>query len=182
MNVTTHTAATPGADITTRSLRERIRARLRARSEEGQSLLEFALCAPILLIVVTGISTFGFTLNNYLVMTNAVGGSVQNLAMSRGNTLDPCHDTASAFVNASPTLNSSKLKFTYVLNGTTYGQYTGLSASTCSSSSTTSGAAGNLKEGQPVQLTVSYPCSLSVYGSNLLPNCNLLVQTTEIVQ
>lgn len=182
MKVINYTAVVPGAGFKKRSLRERIRVCLGVTSDEGQSLLEFALCAPILLLIVTGISTFGLALNNYLVMTNAVGTSVQNLAMSRGNTLDPCHDTASAFVNASPNLNSSKLKFSFVLNGVSYGTYTGLSASTCSSGSTSTGAAGNLKEGQSVQVTVSYPCNLSVYGRNYLSSCNLLVQTAEIVQ
>lgn len=182
MNVTNHTAALPGATIKTRSLRDRIRDLFPARSDEGQSILEFALCAPILLLIVTGITTFGLALNNYLTMTNAVGTSTQALAVSRGNTLDPCHDTATAFANASPNLSASQLKFTFVLNGVSYGQYSGLSASTCSSSSTTTGAAGNVKEGQPVQVTVTYPCNLSVFGHNYLPSCNLVVQTSEIVQ
>ena len=174
MNVTTHTAATLGAGIRTRSLRERIRARLRARSEDGQSLLEFALCAPILLIVVTGISTFGFTLNNYLVMTNAVNTSAQLLAIMRSSPTytDPCAAAVTAFQNAAPILKSASLKYSFVLNGTSY------------ASNTTSCTAGvsNLVQGQSAQMTVTYPCNLAVYGANLLPGCTLKVQTTEIVQ
>ena len=63
MNVTT-TAALPGATIATSPSRERIRAHFRTRSDEGQSLLESAR-ALILLVVVTGIITFGLP-NNYL--------------------------------------------------------------------------------------------------------------------
>lgn len=182
MNVISPTAATQRARVKIRLRREQIHARFSVLGDEGQSILEFALCAPILLLIVTGITTFGLALNNYLTMTNAIGSSAQALAVSRGNTLDPCHDTATAFANASPNLDATKLKFTFVLNGVSYGQYTGLSGSTCSSSSTTTGAPGNVKEGQPVQVTVTYPCNLAVYGRNYLPSCNLVVQTTEIVQ
>ena len=185
MNSTNHAAASPGVSAEARSLSERIRARLRPRTEEGQSLLEFALCVPVLLLLVTGIMTFGLALNNYLIMTNAVSTSAQYLAVNRANTTDPCSLTANAFANAAPNLNSSNLQFSFVLNGTSYptsGTYSGLSSATCSSSSTTTGAAGNLVAGQPAQVTVSYPCNLAVYGHNYLPTCNLVVQTTEIVQ
>jgi Flp pilus assembly protein TadG len=180
MNVINHTAASPGASF--RSLRERVRAVFRSRSDEGQSLVEFALAAPILLVIVTGITAFGLALNNYLSMTNAISTSAQYLAVSRANTTDPCSLAATAFANAAPNLNSTKLNFTFVLNGTSYGSYSGLSASTCSSSSTTTGAAGNLVAGQSAKMTVTYPCNLSVYGKNYLPSCNLVVQTVEIVQ
>ena len=176
MTVISNIAAPAGVNIKTRSLSERIRKRLRANSDEGQSLLEFALCLPILLLVVTGITTFGFTLNNYLVMTEAVSTSARLLAISRGNTTDPCALTATAFQNASPYLNASNLSFSFVLNTTPY------SGTSCSSSSTTTGAAGNLLQGDPAQITVTYPCNLSVYGANLLPGRTLKVQTTELVQ
>jgi Flp pilus assembly protein TadG len=182
MNVINHNAASPGADIEISFLSERIRARLRASSDEGQSLLEFALCVPVLLLLVTGIMTFGLALNNYLVMTNAVSTSAQLLSVSRSNTTDPCSLTATSFTTSAPNLTASNLSFTYVLNGVSYGPYKGLSASTCSSSSTSTGAAGNLVAGQSAEVTVSYPCNLAVYGHNYLPTCNLVVQTTEIVQ
>jgi len=185
MNVINHIAASPGVRKDTRSLRERLWARLCASREEGQSILEFALCAPILLLIVTGITTFGIALNNYLVMTNAVSTSAQYLAIRRSNTTDPCLDAASTFISASPNLKSTNLTFNFSLNGTAYGPYTGLTSSTtsvCSSSSTTTGAAGNLVAGQPAQVTVTYPCNLSVYGHNYIPSCYLEVQTTEIVQ
>jgi Flp pilus assembly protein TadG len=174
MNVTTHTAATPGAAIKARSLRERIRAHFRTRSDEGQSLLEFALCAPILLIVVTGISTFGFTLNNYLVMTNAVNTSAQLLAIMRNSPTytDPCGAAVTAFQNAAPILKTSGLKYSFVLNGVSYASNT----TTCTAGVT------NLVQGQSAQMTVTYPCNLAVYGANLLPGCTLKVQTTEMVQ
>lgn len=139
-------------------------------------MLEFALCLPVLLLTLTGICSFGVFLTQYLVLTNAVTVAAQQLAVSRGQTTDPCQLTSSAVQSASPMLTAANLSYTFVLNGTTY---TGTS---CSSSSTTTGAAGNLVQGGAASVTVSYPCSLAIYGKNYLPNCLLQAQTTELVQ
>lgn len=144
--------------------------------ESGQALLEFALCLPFLLLVLTGICSFGIFLNHYLALTNAVTIGAQQLAVSRGQTTDPCQLTSSAVLAASPMLAAANLSYTFVLNGVTY---TGTS---CSSGSTTTGAAGNLTQGAAATVTVSYPCSLAVYGKNYLPDCLFQAQTTELVQ
>lgn len=162
---------------TSRALPAQITDRVPDRSREnGQALLEFALCLPLLLLVLTGICTFGVFLNHYLVLTNAATIGAQQLAVSRGQTTDPCQLTSSAVLAASPLLTAANLSYIFVLNGVTY---TGTS---CSSSSTTTGAAGNLVQGAAASVTVSYPCSLAVYGKNYLPNCLLHAQTTELVQ
>ncbi|QNI33454.1 pilus assembly protein [Alloacidobacterium dinghuense] len=184
MNNTSHIASS-GVNIQSSFLVDRLRARLRAEKDEGQSLLEFALSLPVLLLIVTGMAIFGIAISNYLTMTSAVSTGAQYLGIDRNNTTDPCKDAAGAFANAAPNLNSASLKFSFVLNGTSYpssGSYSGLSAASCSSSSTTTGAAGNLVAGQPAQMTVTYPCSLQVYGHNYWSGCNLGVQMTEIVQ
>jgi Flp pilus assembly protein TadG len=143
-------------------------------------MVEFALVLPILLLVITGIFSFGIALNNYLELTDAVSIGAQKLAVSRNNTTDPCSDAAAFIHNAAPYLNSSKLGLTFVLDGTTYGPYTGVTATTCSSGSYSQGAAGNLVSGQSAQVIATYPCTLSVYGYNL--DCNLHAQITELVQ
>jgi Flp pilus assembly protein TadG len=176
-----HSVVSVEASLKTRTISKYVRLRLQA-GDEGQSLVEFAMCLPILLLVLTGITTFGLALNNYLMMTNAVSTSAQLLSVDRSNTTNPCQDAATSFVNAAPNLNASNLTFSYSLNGVSYGPYKGASASTCSSSSSSTGAAGNLKTGKAAQVTVTYPCNLSVYGHNFMPSCNLEVQTTEIVQ
>jgi Flp pilus assembly protein TadG len=150
--------------------------RLRAINEEGQSLIESAFCLPILMMVAMGIFSFGLVFNNYLILTNAVSIGAQQLAISRGQTTDPCATAAGPVDAASPTLNSKKYVFTFVLNGTTY---TGTS---CSSGSTTTGAAGNLVQGSSARVTVTYPCSLTIYGVNTVPGCTLTAQTTELIQ
>lgn len=182
MNFICRVTASPEISRKTSLLRGYFRKRFRLSGDDGQSILEFALCAPVLLLIVTGITTFGLALSNYLSMTNAVGTAAQYLAVQRSVTTNPCSDAANAFVGAAPSLNTANLTFSFSLNGTSYGPYSGLSKSTCSSSSTSTGAAGNLVAGQSAQMTVYYPCNLAVYGHNFLPNCNLEVQTTEIVQ
>ena len=159
-------------------------ARLRARGERGAALVEFALVFPVMMIVVLGMFSLGQFLNNDLQLTNAVGIGGQVLAVDRGNTLNPCSDAFAAITNAAPLLDPSQMIFTFVLNGTTYGPLTGGSSHvSCSSSSNSTGAAGNLVQGKSASITVLYPCTLMVYTSvNLVPGCLLPGQITEIVQ
>ena len=145
-------------------------------SEAGQSLVEFALCLPILLLLVTGVFTFGIMLNNYMVLTESVSVGARTLAISRGQTTDPCSTASAAIFSAAPNLKPADMKFTFALNGV---RYTGPS---CSSASTTTGAAGNLIQGTTAQVTVTYPCSLAVYGADYGPDCQLKSQITELVQ
>jgi Flp pilus assembly protein TadG len=151
------------------------RGRLHAE-EAGQSLLEFALVLPLLLLIVTGITTFGIALNNYIILTNSVTVGARLLSISRGQTTNPCSDAATAIQNAAPTLTPGNLTYSFVLNGTSY------TGSTCSSADAYSGAAGNLQTGKSAQVTVSYPCNLQVFGINYAPTCNLTAQITELVQ
>lgn len=154
-------------------------------SESGQALLEFSLCLPVLLLVVTGVCSFGIYLSQYLVLTNGVTVAAQALALDRGQTTDPCADTLNAFTGAAPTLNPNKATYSIVLNGTTYSSSVGTQGTTtfsCSSSSTSTGAAANLVQGTPATVTVNYPCTLSVYGKNIIPVCSIKSQTAESVQ
>src|ERR1700761_7198494 len=120
--------------------------------EEGGALVEMALVIPILMLIVTAIFAFGIGLNNYLELTDAVSIAARQLAISRGQTTNPCAQAVTTIENAAPQLKPANLTFSFVLNGTSY------SGTSCSSTSTTTGAAGNLVQGASAQLTVSYPC------------------------
>ena len=157
-------------------VRSLIFAALPVHSQDGQSAVEFALVLPILLIVVMGIFSFGIAFNQYILLTEATSVGARQLAISRGNTLDPCSTVSSVVQAAAPLLNSSQLSYSIVLNGTTY------TSTSCSSSSTTTGAAGNLKQGSNASVTVNYPCSIQVWGKNLVSNCHLYAETTEVIQ
>jgi Flp pilus assembly protein TadG len=145
-------------------------------NEYGQAMVEMALVLPVLLLVVTGILTFGLAFNNYVLLTEATSIGARTIAISRGATTDPCATAASAVIAAAPLLTPANLSFTFVLNGTTY---TGTS---CSSGSSTTGAAANLVQGANAVVTVTYPCSLAVYGANYAPHCSLQAQMTELIQ
>jgi len=163
--------------VETRPFSSRVRALLRSGSEGG-ALIEFAVVAPIMLLLMTCIFTFGVVVINYLNLTEAVDTGSRLLAVSRGQTTDPCSTAVNAIEQAAPNLTPAKLTFAFVLNGTAY------SGTSCSSASTTTGAAGNLIQGKSAQVTVTYPCNLTVYhNQNFSPGgCIITSQTTEIVQ
>ncbi len=163
------------------NLGELVRAFFRKRigsEERGQSMVEFALVLPVMLLVVTGITAFGLVLNNYLMLTDAVSIGARALAISRGQTTDPCSTLANVVYKAAPQLKTSSLTFSTVI-------YTSATASTTYPGATcTAGAADLTKaQGQSVQVTVKYPCSLKVYGADYAPTgCSITAQTTELVQ
>jgi len=149
---------------------------IRTSDEEGQALIEFAITLPVLLMLVTAIFIFGLTLSHYLMLLNATDIAARNLAISRGQTTDPCALTVATVEAAAPMLTPGSLSFSLNLNGTAE------NGTSCSSASTTTGAAGLLVQGSAAQVTVTFPCSLVVYGANPWPNCKLVAITTELVQ
>lgn len=165
----------------------RLSPRQRTDGERGAALVEFALVVPLFFVLIFGMCSFGFMLTHYLELTEAVNIGGEQLAISRGNTLDPCALAFSAVSNVS-SLNSSSMTFTLTLNGIAYGPYTGGSSKvTCSSTSTSTGAPANLIQGDPIVLLVSYPCSVISFKNGLVnfnpvPTCNLQAQITEISQ
>jgi Flp pilus assembly protein TadG len=154
----------------------RLISRLIFRRDEGQSLVEFAVCLPPMLILMTGIFAFGITAANYVTLTNATSAAALQLAIARGNTLDPCALASSTVYSAAPNLKASSLTFAYSFNGNAQ------SGTTCSSASTSTGAPGELVQGKSAQITVTYPCNLVIYKANNFPSCTLTSKTTELVQ
>ena len=157
---------------------------LHRSGEEGGSLVEMAVVLPLLLLLTTGILTFGIAISNDLQLTEAVSSGARVIAVSRGNTLDPCNTAVTSTAQAAPGLAQANMTFTLVLNtGTntyTYGPTQG--SLSCSSASITTGPPSYMVQGGTATLTVTYPCNLAVYGRNYAPNCVLTAQTTEAVQ
>jgi hypothetical protein len=144
------------------------------RGDEGSSLIEIALCLPPILLLLTGVFAFGFTVSNDVALTNATDGAAMQVSMSRGVPgLDPCATAAAAVYGAAPTLTQGSFTFSLILNGTTY---TGTS---CGSGTT---APGNMVQGTPATLTVTYPCNLRTYKGNNFPSCTLTAKSAEIIQ
>lgn len=149
-------------------------------SQKGAALVEFALVLPMFLVLSTGIFTFGFALNNYLELTNAVTIGAQDVAVSRNvSTIpDPCAAGSSAIAGAAPYLTPANVSYTFTFTpaaggvGTSY-TGTGTSASCTAQAST-------MQQGGTVQVTATYPCTLVIYGNNF--GCALKAQVAEIIQ
>jgi TadE-like protein len=76
------------------------------RREDGQSLVEFALVAPVLLLLVTGIMEFGLMFNQYLSLTDAARTGARALALDAGQSGDVCQTEESKLEGqANPTLD-----------------------------------------------------------------------------
>jgi Flp pilus assembly protein TadG len=163
-------------DATAIGVYERFGVLITLAEEAGQSMVEFALIVPLFLIIVTGIFAFGLAFNNWEMMTEATSVGARAIAISRGQTLDPCQTAAQAIEAAAPSLNASSLTFSFSFNGVP------ASGATCSSSSTSTGAAGNLLQGSTAQVSVTYPCALKVFRTDYAASCLLHAQTTELVQ
>jgi Flp pilus assembly protein TadG len=145
--------------------------------EEGQSIVEFALLLPALMLITTGLLVFGVSMNNYLQLTNAVEVGARAAAIAGGITTDPCATASSAVIAAAPGLTPSKLVFTYSLAGNAE------SGTSCSATSVENAPAAYLSAGSTVTVTASYPLNLSVFGRKFsATNAVLKASATELVQ
>src|SRR5580704_8785693 len=143
--------------------------RIRARNKRGQSLIEFTLIMPMLLLIMTGMLSFGFALHNFMVLTNGVNAGALLLSVSRGQTTDPCATAYGAVRTAAFGLTLANISYTFVINGTTY-----------TTTSCTAGAV-NMVQGASAEVAASYPCTLAIFGMSI-PSCNLKTQTVELIQ
>jgi Flp pilus assembly protein TadG len=155
-------------------------AKAKSLGERGAALVEFGLLAPVLLLILLGTAQFGLTLNQYVMLTNAVGVGAMQFAVSRSDTT-PSQDAWKAITAAASTLTPANLPITLSVNGTA-----------CVTNATTLGAAASgdaacaaaltNNVGQPAQVSATYPCILKVMWYNFAPTCNLTQQVTERVQ
>jgi len=148
--------------------------------EEGSQLVEMAIVAPLLLIILTGMASFGMALYSQQQLGLAAAGAVQSIATGTSLITDPCATAATDVAASLPQWSAGSLTYTLLIytSSTTYvtetGTGTGFSCKTAATSLTTF---------QPVILTVSYPYSWfpiftwSRYGENFKPSGNL--QTTQ---
>src|ERR1700719_3458765 len=83
----------------------------------GGPAVEFALVLPMLLLLLVGMIEFGLTLNNYIMLTEAVRSGARQFAISRGGTT-PYTDAVSQIHGAAAGLNPSGVTITLSVNGT----------------------------------------------------------------
>jgi Flp pilus assembly protein TadG len=178
-----HAAESRGVSGYRRFFGKRLRAHLRG-GEEGGSLVEFALVAPLMLLLMTGMFSVVMALMNYQQLGNAVNTASQQVMAARSNGSDPCAAVVSTITTALPSWTASKFTYTVQIYttataSTTYGPTTG------SSFSCTAGEA-NLTANYPAAITVTYaytwlPVMWSRWASALNLSGNLKATAVTIV-
>ena len=78
------------------------------RGEKGQTLVEFVLVAPVLLLILFGIVQFGIAFKNSMVVTDSVRAGARKAAVSRAAS-DPVGAAKQAVVSAAGDLNPANL-------------------------------------------------------------------------
>jgi Flp pilus assembly protein TadG len=78
-------------------------------SEEGQTAVEFALVAPLLIVMLLGILQIGITFNHYLTVTDAARAGARRAIVTRVQGLTPA-DVEAAVRAAATGLDSQQLK------------------------------------------------------------------------
>jgi Flp pilus assembly protein TadG len=81
------------------------------RNENGQALVEFALVAPLLFLILFGIIQFGIAFMHSVTLTDAVRAGARKAAVSR-SAADPTQATKNALLAAATDLDPSKVSTT----------------------------------------------------------------------
>ena len=76
--------------------------------ERGQSMAEFAIVLPVLVVVLFGIIQFGILFNNYVTLTDAVRAGARTAAVSRQDP-DPSGEAATMVRTSAANLDQSNL-------------------------------------------------------------------------
>ena len=137
--------------------------RYRLRGEEGGSLVEFAMVAPLMLTILTGTASFSLAFYNLQQMATATESAVQAVAATQGSIGDPCNLAMTTVQAALPSLNSSRLSYTLTVtasDGTVTSYPSGSNGGSTAYSCTPAGNGGTKSTeeaaGTPVVLTISY--------------------------
>jgi Flp pilus assembly protein TadG len=147
----------------------------RLRQEDGQTLLEFAIVLPLLLILVTGIMQFGLLFNRYITLTDAVRSGAQTLALGRGLS-DPCDPAVLQTLQSASAIGLTSAQVTPSFPSSS--DHCGTGTYTYDTSGNTN---GNAVEGDQATLTATQPFSLNVFGVGLF-QLNLSASASDAVQ
>lgn len=161
--------------------------------EEGSQLVEMAVVAPLLIIILTGLASFGMALYTQQQLGLSAANAVQAVAtgadyITSPNT--PCTLVEAAVTAGLPSWNPANISYTLtitmVVSGTSSTHVESWSGTNYPTDCATTGLndlEGTSAQFQPLVLAVSYPYSWfpiftwSRYGSTFKPSGNL--QTTQ---
>jgi Flp pilus assembly protein TadG len=123
--------------------------RFNFKNEQGQSMTEFALVLPILVVLLFGVIQFGIVFNNYITVTDAVRAGARKGAVGR-HIQNPDAAVVQSVRDAATDLRQSDLNVTVV---------------------------SSWQAGETVTVTGSYPYSISLLG--LVVKSGRLTSTTK---
>jgi Flp pilus assembly protein TadG len=124
------------------------------RCERGQTMAEFAVVLPVLLLLVFAVAQFGITFNNYVTLTDAVRSGARVAAVSRLDA-NRVSDTQQKVIDSAGGLNLTTAQVTV--------------------------SSATWAHGDDVQVTATYPYSISLFGL-VVKSGNLTSTTTERVE
>jgi Flp pilus assembly protein TadG len=123
------------------------------KSEQGQSLTEFALALPVLALLLFAVIQFGIAFNNYVTLTDATRAGARKAAVS-GKDPSPANTCVTAIRSSAKDMNQSDLQ------------------PNCSST---------WQPGADVTVTATYPYKISLLGL-VVKTGRLSSTTTERVE
>jgi Flp pilus assembly protein TadG len=123
------------------------------RSQKGQSLTEFALALPILILLLFAVIQFGIVFNNYVTLTDATRAGARKGAVGR-EIVNPASAVTTAVRNSAANLTQSKLNVK---------------------------VSSTWQAGSDVTVTATYPYSIKLLGLPLKSG-SLSSSTTERVE
>ena len=129
------------------------RRKIDLKSEQGQSLTEFALALPILALLLFAVIQFGIAFNNYVTLTDATRAGARKAAVS-GKDPSPANTCVTAIRSSAKDMNQSDLQ------------------PNCSST---------WQPGADVTVTATYPYKISLLGL-VVKTGRLSSTTTERVE
>jgi Flp pilus assembly protein TadG len=92
-------------------VRLEMNSRLDIRKEQGQTMTEFAIVLPVLVLLVFAVIQFGILFNNYVTLTDAARAGARKAAVSR-TAPDPVGATVTQVQNSASDLNQTNLAVT----------------------------------------------------------------------
>jgi Flp pilus assembly protein TadG len=163
----------------------------RCSGGEGQSLVEFALVLPVLLLIITAIYSLGLFMLNYQTLIHAVdqGGIALELLpnMPASGTYpgatDPCLTVAQAVVGSSGTLvktGTNGIQLTVTIGSNSYGPSAPANSSGTANFSCTDASAYAV-QGATGTVKATYPCNISIYGIPFNSSCQISWTSSELM-
>lgn len=149
-------------------------------SEAGGPLVEMAFALPVLMLLLTGIFSFGVMFSSYLMVSHAVDVGARNLALSRGSTTNPCSDTVAIIQSAAPNFDTSKLIYNFKIGPDPFsGSSTGFSGTGTTDCSQL--GVSDMVAGDTATVSVTYPFQLTIlfWGDKTF---NITSSTSEVIQ